>query len=118
MAGIKGYVTNLSCEEQTVIDAYHNLFQVEKSFRMAKSDLQARPIYHQTRDSIEAHLTICFAALAISRYIQERTKLSIKKFVKKLEPIKTGIIQIGNKEYTAQPQIDAETEKIINRLKL
>jgi hypothetical protein len=64
-AGIKGYVTNLDCDAQTVIDGYHNLFQVEKSFRMAKSDLQARPIFHQTKDSIEAHLTICFAALAI-----------------------------------------------------
>jgi hypothetical protein len=39
---------------------------LEKSFRMAKSDLQARPIYHRIRDSIGAHLTIVFAALAIS----------------------------------------------------
>ena len=114
MAGIKGYVTNLTCDEQTIIDAYHNLFQVEKSFRMTKSDLRARPIFHQTRDSIEAHLTICF----ISRYIQDKTKLSIKKFVQKLEPIKTGIVQIGNKEYTAQPRIDAEIVKIVNCLNL
>jgi transposase len=64
-AGIKGYVTNLSCEAQIVINGYHNLFNVEKSFRMAKSDLKARPIYHQTIDSIEAHLAVCFAALAI-----------------------------------------------------
>ena len=84
---------------------------------MTKSDLQARPIFHQKRDSIEAHLTICFAALAISRYIQDKTKLSIKKFVQKLEPIKTGVIQIGDKEYTAQPRIDAEIEKIVNCLK-
>jgi transposase len=116
MAGIKGYVTNLSCEEQTVIDAYHNLFQVEKSFRMAKSDLQARPIYHQTRDSIEAHLTICFAALAISRYIQDKTKLSIKKFVQRLEPLKTGVVQIGDKQYTAEPVIDSDTERIVKLL--
>ena len=52
-----------------VIGAYHQLFQIEKSFRMAKSDLQARPIYHRKRDSIEAHLTIVFAALAVSRWI-------------------------------------------------
>jgi Transposase DDE domain len=65
LAGLKGYVTNLrACPDGTpvtpefVIGAYHQLFQIEKSFRMAKSDLQARPIYHRTRDSIEAHLTI------------------------------------------------------------
>ncbi len=77
LAGLKGYVTNLrACPDGTpvtaefVIGAYHQLFQIEKSFRMAKSDLQARPIYHRTRDSIEAHLTIVFAALAISRWIE------------------------------------------------
>jgi transposase len=74
---------------------------------MAKSDLQTRPIFHKTRDSIEAHLTVCFAALAICRYIQERTKLSIKKFVQRLKELRTGIVQIGDKQYTAEPVIDS-----------
>jgi hypothetical protein len=80
LPGLKGYVTNLhACPDGTpvtaefVIGAYHQLFQIEKSFRMAKSDLQARPIYHHLRDSIEAHLTIVFAALAVSRWIEEQT---------------------------------------------
>jgi len=118
-AGIKGYVTNLDlkeCEAKTVIDAYHNLFEVEKSFRMTKSDLQARPIFHQTRDSIEAHLTVCFAALAISRYIQDKTKISIKKFVQQLRELRTGIVQIGDKQYTAEPVIDSDTKKIVKLL--
>jgi hypothetical protein len=46
---------------------------IEKTFRMAKSDLQARPIYHRKRDPIEAHLTIVLAALAVSRWIEART---------------------------------------------
>jgi hypothetical protein len=49
LAGIKGYVTNLEgVTAEFVIDAYHRLFQIEKSFRMSKHDLQARPIYHQS----------------------------------------------------------------------
>jgi len=118
-AGIKGYVTNLDlekCEAKIVIDAYHNLFEVEKSFRMTKSDLQARPIFQQTRDSIEAHLTVCFAALAISRYIQDRTKISIKKFVRQLKELRTGIVQIGDKQYTAEPVIDLDTERMVKLL--
>jgi transposase len=115
-AGIKGYVTNLESEGQEIINGYHNLFQVEKSFRMTKSDLQARPIYHQSRDSIEAHLTVCFAALAICRYIQDRTKISIKKFAQRLEPLRTAIIQIGANQYTAEPEIDIETKKMIQLL--
>ncbi|MDR0822661.1 MAG: IS1634 family transposase [Endomicrobium sp.] len=116
-AGIKGYVTNLSCEAQQVIDGYHNLFQVERSFRMSKTDLCARPIFHQKRDSIEAHLTICFAALAICRYIQDKTKISIKRFVQRLELLQTGIIKIGNNEYIAEPEIDFDTQQMINLLK-
>ena len=49
---------------------------------MAKSELQARPIYHHLRDSIEAHLTVIFAALAVSRLIDHQTGWSIRKFVK------------------------------------
>jgi transposase len=111
-AGIKGYVTNLTCDGQIVIDAYHNLFEVEKSFRMTKSDLQARPVFQH----IEAHLTVCFAALAISRYIQDKTKISIKKFIRRLKELRTGIVQIGDKQYTAEPVIDSDTERIIKLL--
>ena len=89
MAGLKGYVTNLrACPDGTpvspefVIGSYYQLFQVERSFRMAKSDLQARPVYHRTRDSIEAHLTIVLAALAVSRWIEATTGWSVRRFVR------------------------------------
>ena len=108
LAGLKGYVTNLqACPDGTpitaefVIDAYHRLFQVEKSFRMSKHDLQARPIYHRQRDSIEAHLTIVFAALAVSRWIEDRTGWSIKKFVKTARRYRTIQIQAGAHTITA-----------------
>jgi hypothetical protein len=47
---------------------------------MSKTDLAARPIYHHTRESIDAHLTIVFAALAVSRWIEDTTGWSVKKF--------------------------------------
>jgi Transposase DDE domain len=103
LAGLKGYITNLrTCPDGTpvtaefVIGAYHQLFQIEKSFRMAKSDLQARPIYHRTRDSIEAHLTIVFAALAVSRWIEHHTGWSIRRFVKTARRYRTIQIQAGD----------------------
>jgi hypothetical protein len=108
LAGLKGYITNLrACPDGTpvtpafVIGAYHQLFQIEKSFRMAKSDLQARPIYHRTRDSIEAHLTIVFAALAVSRWIEHQTGWSIRKFVKTARRYRTIQIQAGPHAITA-----------------
>jgi transposase len=101
LAGLKGYVTNLDAGAEFVIDAYHRLFQIEKSFRMSKHDLQARPIYHHKRDSIEAHLTIVFAALAISRWIEETTGWSIKKFVRTARRYRTIQIQADAHTITA-----------------
>ncbi len=85
LAGIKGYVTNLDpkvADSDFVIGSYHRLFQIEKSFRMSKHDLRARPIYHHKRESIDAHLTVVFAALAVSKFIETETGWSIKKFVR------------------------------------
>ena len=68
MAGWKGYHTNLTTQSSTyVIDAHHQLWHIEKAFRMSKHDLQARPIYHHLRESIEAHLSIVVAAMAVSQ---------------------------------------------------
>jgi hypothetical protein len=102
LAGIKGYKTNLAAtpdgEPVTpdfVIGSCHRLFEIEKSFRMSKSDLQARPVYHRKRDSIEAHLTIVFAALAVSRWIEAQTGWSIRKFVKTARRYREIQIQAG-----------------------
>jgi len=116
VAGIKGYVTNLDIPDQDVIAYYHQLFQVEATFRMAKSDLKARPIFHRKRDSIEAHLTIVFAALAIGRNIEYQTGTSIKQFVKLLRPIRSGIVTINGNEFLAKPEIPDAVRSVLNRL--
>jgi hypothetical protein len=123
LAGLKGYVTNLrACPDGTpvtaefVIGAYHQLFQIEKSFRMAKSDLQARPIYHRTRDSIEAHLTIVFAALAVSRWIENRTGWSIRKFVKTARRYRTIQIQAGPHVITAADPLPGDLRQALEAI--
>jgi transposase len=82
--------------------AYHQLWSIEKSFRMSKHDLRARPIYHHKRESIEAHLTIVFAALAITRLIEDRTGWSIKKFVCTARRYRTVQIRAGQHLLTAE----------------
>ena len=68
---------------------------------MSKHDLQARPIYHHNRESIDAHLTIVFAALAVSHYIEHQTGWSIKKFVRTTRRYRTVKIKAGNQTLTA-----------------
>jgi hypothetical protein len=119
LAGLKGYVTNLdpaTMDGAAVIGAYHDLWKVEKSFRMAKTDLRARPIFHHQRDSIEAHLTVVFAALAVARHLQERTGVSIRRLVHTLRPLRSVTVQIGEHQLTAEPAITAEAAEIIRAL--
>ena len=116
LAGIKGYVTNLNLPPEEIIDAYHQLFNVEASFRMAKSDLKARPIFHRKRDAIEAHLTVVFTSLAISRRIEKRTGLSIKRIVKTLRPIRSGIITVNGVEYPVDPEIPKDIHTLLQKL--
>jgi hypothetical protein len=118
LAGIKGYVTNIADPTpEQVIEAYHQLFQIEKSFRMAKSDLAARPIFHRTRDSIEAHLTIVFAALAVSRWTEDVTGWSIKKFIKTVRRYRTIHIQAGEHVITAADPLPDDIHQILEAIK-
>ena len=103
IAGLKAYVTNIDHPTpEFVIGAYHQLWHIEKSFRMSKHDLRARPIYHHKRESIEAHLSIVFAALAVTRLIEDRTGWSIKKFVRTARRYRTVEIRAGSHVLTAE----------------
>jgi hypothetical protein len=70
--GLRGYVTNTKLSIDEVVANYGNLWQVEKSFRMSKTDLKARPTFHYKRQRILAHLTICVAALAVLREFNQK----------------------------------------------
>ncbi len=96
-----------------VLESYHELWHVEASFRMSKTDLRARPIFHHTRDAIEAHLTIVFAALAVARYLQDATGLSIRKIVRTLRPLQQITIRIAGHEHLAQDPLTDTAEAIL-----
>ena len=119
LAGLKGFVTNIpeaTMAGAQVVAAYHALYQVERSFRMAKSDLAARPMFHRVRPSIEAHRTIVFAALAVSREAQARTGLSIKKILQTLRPLRSATIALNGQEVTAPPLIPDDAQQVIEDL--
>jgi len=116
LAGIKGYVTDLDIDPEGIILAYHQLFEVEASFRMAKSDLKARPVFHHKREAIEAHLTVVLTSLAVSRRVEQLTGISIKRFVKNLRPIRSGTITLNNREYAAEAVVTKDIHKLLRKL--
>lgn len=123
MEGIKGYYTNLNLEvtdPKLVIERYHDLWHVEKAFRMAKTDLLARPIYHYKKQSIEAHLLIVFISLCLARSLEITTKLSLAKIISLLWEVEdiTLIDSQTHDSYTKRTtKISPELTNLLTKLK-
>lgn len=119
LLGIKGYYTNLEKEtNETIIKQYHNLWRVEKSFRMAKSDLQTRPVYHFKNKAIHSHILICFMALAVGTYMELSAKRSLKQILKLLkEAVEVKIKdKITGDIITIQPELSTELQELLAKL--
>ena len=97
--GLKGYLTNTDIPIQDVYTAYHNLWHVERAFRIAKSKIEIRPMFHFTRKRIEAHICICFVALKVYKELERMLKVSEIKL-----PL--------NKEVYTQTMLMARHQKI------
>lgn len=116
LAGWKPYVTNLDAPAEFVIGAYHQLWHIEHSFRMSKHDLAARPIYHRKRESIDAHLAVVFAALAVAQRIEHLTGWTISRFVKTLRRYRTVQINTGSHTITAEQPIPDDIRTALDRI--
>jgi len=99
-----------------VITAYHDLWHVEQAFRLSKQDLAARPAFHHRRDMIEAHLTVVFAALAVSQWIEQATGGSLRRFLHALKPIRQTEMAIEGHVFTGESPISSTAQAIINAI--
>jgi transposase len=72
--GLKGYLTNTKLPKDEVIENYRQLWKIENAFRISKTDLRIRPIYHRLRNRIEAHICIAFCAYKIYKELQRQLK--------------------------------------------
>lgn len=122
LLGIKGYYTNLNEEtdDKTIIDRYHSLWHVEQAFRVAKSDLSTRPIFHFKKEAIQTHILICFMALAVSKYMEIKTGLSLKRIVTALKGITDAILvdKTTFKQTIMRMAIHSEVKEILQKLGL
>lgn len=122
LLGIKGYYTNLGKDisNQTIIAHYHNLWHVEQAFRVAKSDLSMRPIFHVKKEAIQAHILICFMALAISKYAEIKTGMSLKRIIIALKRVTDASLvdKITGREMVMRMNVHDEAKVILERLDL
>ncbi|WP_368862445.1 transposase [Frankia sp. Mgl5] len=113
----EGHVTNLPATvlpADQVIANYHDLWHVEQSFRMLKTDLAARPVFVRTRDTIDAHLTIVFTVLAVARTVQNRTGLAVRNVIRQLRPLRFATIAINGATQTFPPAIKPDKQAVLD----
>lgn len=78
--GLKGYLTNTTLKPTEVIAAYGNLWHIEKAFRISKTDIRIRPIYHRIPRRIETHICICFVSYAVFKELERLLKIAKAEF--------------------------------------
>lgn len=93
--GLKGYVTNSNLTPDQAIAQYQQLWKIEKAFRISKTDLRIRPIFHRKKDRIEAHICIAFVAYAVYKELERQLKTQkIQISVQKAIELTKTIFQI------------------------
>ena len=120
--GLKGYVTNTKINKDKVIDSYSQLWNIEKAFRISKTDLRIRPVYHRIKSRIEAHICICFAAYTVYKELERwlkinKLELSPEKAINEIKEIRQLKYMLP-KSKKIKTKILNPTQKQIQLLKL
>jgi transposase len=121
LLGVKGYYTDIEesiTDSKTIIERYHDLYKIEQAFRVSKSDLKTRPVFHFKEEPIKLHLLICFMALAVSKHIELQTQTSIRDFLtscKKITDVRL-INKITKKEIRMRSSIPPGLKEIISKI--
>lgn len=117
--GLKGYITNTKISNREVVENYKNLWHIEKAFRMSKTDLRVRPIYHRLKDRIEAHICISFTAYCIYKDLEralydEKSTLSLKRAAELTHNMYQVTYTLPDSKYTKSRllKMDKEQEEL------
>ena len=118
--GIKGYFTNnFNMSAGEVIDHYRDLYKVEQSFRMSKTDLRIRPTFHFRQSRIEAHVIICMLGLCVLRMLEQQVKplgLTYKSALDEISFAKAAILELGNQTFIAPPKYRPAMQQIVRSI--
>ncbi|HNS30878.1 MAG TPA: hypothetical protein PKL52_10150 [Tenuifilaceae bacterium] len=121
LLGVEGYYMSLKEEDVnsvTIISHHQELHRIEQAFRVSKSDLETRPIYHFKEQPIKLHTLICFMALAVSKHIELRTGVSIKRFKGETKKVTDGHIlkSITRKTITLEAKSPEKLKHLVEKI--
>ena len=110
--GLKGYITNTDLPPAEIIENYGQLWQIERAFRISKTDLRIRPMYHRRRRRIEAHILVAFVAYTIYKELERR--LNEKKMP--ISPKRAAELTQTMYEMTFRFPEDPENQRILLKM--
>jgi hypothetical protein len=121
LLGIKGYYTDIEesvADSKTIIERYHDLYKIEQAFRVSKSDLKMRPVFHFKEEPIKLHLLICFMALAISKHIELKTSTSIRSVITECKKVTDARMfnKITSKEIRMRADIPTNLNLLLSKI--
>lgn len=122
--GFYGIQTNCSYSDpRTILGYYHDLWRVEESFRIFKSHLETRPVFHWTEKRIRGHMVLCFIAFALERSLEsilraKHVTYSPLEIRKALDTLEVSEIDIEGKKYNLRSTVGGLANKILRALKL
>lgn len=117
---LDGYYMLLTSEMDTpddkIIDMYRGLWRIEESFKITKSELEARPVYVWTREHIEAHFLTCFVALTITRILEMKLehKYSTGKIIESLSRAECSLLQQNYYVFDYYDEVLKDIGKVMN----
>jgi transposase len=104
--GLKGYITNSALGKDEIIKNYRHLWQIEYAFRIAKSELKIRPIYHRLPRRIEAHICLSFVAYKVYKELERQLQL------RKAKVSAQKAIEIAENIFEIQIEVSSTKEKV------
>lgn len=121
LLGIKGYYTDIEetvADNTTIINRYHDLYKIEQAFRVSKSDLETRPIFHFKEEPIKLHMLVCFMALAVSKHIEISSEISIRAFLTHCKKITNARLRnkITKQEMTLRVEVPEVLKEVITKI--
>lgn len=120
--GIKGYVTNnFEMGPEQIIEHYGELYKVEQSFRMSKTDLRIRPTFHHVEERIRAHVIICMLALCVLRMLEQEVRplgLTYRAALDEIDSARAAILKLGEQKFVIPPAYRPKMQQLLRALEL
>jgi len=117
--GLKGYLTNSKLKAEKVVENYNQLWHIEKAFRVSKSDLKVRPVFHRLQRRIESHICISFCAYTLYKELERilsinKAAISPHRAIELIQTMYTLTITLPESQqtYTIELPMDEQQQKL------